>query len=72
VLLILAIALALASVGFFGWRARVPESWLFYGFLGLLAFSWLLSGQWLKIVRALRRRKRRWAAAASSNRIAAS
>jgi UDP-GlcNAc:undecaprenyl-phosphate/decaprenyl-phosphate GlcNAc-1-phosphate transferase len=72
VLLILAIALALASVGFFAWRARLPESWLFYGFLALLAFAYLLSGQWLRIVRRLRRRKRRWAAAASSNRITAS
>lgn len=72
VLLILALALALASIGFFAWRARVPEYWLFFGFLGLLAVSYALSWQWLKIARSLRRRQRRWAAAASSNRIAAS
>ena len=59
VLLILAIALAMASVGFFAWRARVPEYWLFYGFIGLLAFSYALSWQWLRIVRGLRRGRRR-------------
>ncbi len=68
---VLLTALALAATGFFAWRAGVPEPLLFYAFLAMLGFSCALSWRWTRIARYLRRRWR-WAAAASSNRIAPS
>lgn len=58
VLLILAIALGLAAIGFSAWRVQVPQYWLFYGFLALLAISYVMSWRWQRIARALRRRQR--------------
>jgi len=36
----------------------VPDFWLFYGFLILLAACYLVSWRWWRIVRGLRRRLR--------------
>lgn len=68
---VLLIAFALAASGFIAWRVGVAESLLFYAFLAMLAMSCVLSWRWTRIARYLRRRWR-WAAAASSNRIAPS
>jgi UDP-GlcNAc:undecaprenyl-phosphate GlcNAc-1-phosphate transferase len=59
VLFICALALALGAVGFFAWRADVPEHWMFYGFLALLAAGYALSWRWPSIIRFARRRRRR-------------
>lgn len=58
VLLVLLLALALAATGFFAWRAGVPEYWLFYGFIALMAISSVLSWHWPRIAIRLRRRRR--------------
>jgi UDP-GlcNAc:undecaprenyl-phosphate GlcNAc-1-phosphate transferase len=58
VLLVLLLALALAATGFFAWRAGVPEYWLFYGFIALMAISSMLSWHWPRIAIRLRRRRR--------------
>jgi UDP-GlcNAc:undecaprenyl-phosphate GlcNAc-1-phosphate transferase len=55
VLLMHAIALALAAVGFFAWRAGVPDFVMFYAFLVLLAGSYVLSWSWPNLVRRVRR-----------------
>ncbi len=68
---VLLIAMVLATSGFVAWRAGVPDSLLFFAFLGMLAISCVLSWRWTRIARYLRRRWR-WAEAASSNRIAPS
>ena len=49
----------LGAVGFFAWRENVPEHWMFYGFLALLAVSYALSWRWPSIIRFARRRRRR-------------
>ncbi len=54
-----ALALALAAAGFFAWRAGVPDFWLFYGFIFLLAACYLVSWRWRRIVRGLRRHQAR-------------
>jgi len=71
VMLVLSIALLLGLAGFISWWVGVPEPWLFFGFIGLLAVSFMLSRRWPRIARQLRRR-RRWAASAYSNKIAPS
>jgi UDP-GlcNAc:undecaprenyl-phosphate GlcNAc-1-phosphate transferase len=71
VVLVLLLALLLAASGFIAWRLGVPEPWFFYGFVGLLLLSLMLSRRWPAIARRLRRR-RRWATGAYSNKIAAS
>ncbi|HUF21589.1 MAG TPA: MraY family glycosyltransferase [Burkholderiales bacterium] len=58
VLLIYAIALALGALGFFAWRAGVPEYWMFYGFLALLGACYALSWRWVRVIRFSRRRRR--------------
>ncbi len=58
VLTMLSLALGLATMAFLAWRAGVPDYWLFYGFLGLLAASWLMSVQWRWLLRRLRRTRR--------------
>jgi UDP-GlcNAc:undecaprenyl-phosphate GlcNAc-1-phosphate transferase len=55
VLLIHAIAVALGAVAFFAWRAGVPDFVMFYGFLALLAASYLVSWNWRRIHRLVRR-----------------
>jgi UDP-GlcNAc:undecaprenyl-phosphate/decaprenyl-phosphate GlcNAc-1-phosphate transferase len=70
VLLIYAIALGLGAIGFFAWRAGVPDYWMFYAFLALLAGCYTLSWRWVRIVRFLRRRKR-WTKRHASPGIAA-
>ncbi len=57
VLLVLLLALLLAATGFVAWRADVPEPWLFYGFLAILAFSSALSWRWRRFALRLRRRR---------------
>lgn len=71
VLVIHALALALGAVGFFAWRVGVPDHWMFYGFLGLLALSAWMSWRQRWLIRRVRRWRRRSNGLASS-RIAAS
>ncbi len=66
-----ALALALGAAGFLAWRTGVPQHWMFYGFLALLAASCALSWKQRRLIRCIRRWKRR-AAAVPSSRIAAS
>lgn len=71
VLIIHALALALGAAGFTAWRAGVPQHWMFYAFIGLLAACCALSWKQRRFVRHIRRLKRH-AAARSSSRIAPS
>lgn len=57
VLIILALSLALAAGGFLAWRAGMPQHLMFYAFVALLAVSCMLSWQWKRLVRRLRRRR---------------
>ncbi|MEX0958169.1 MAG: MraY family glycosyltransferase [Burkholderiales bacterium] len=70
VLLIYAVALALGAIGFYAWHAGVPDYWMFYGFLALLAGCYALSWRWVRIVRSVRRRAR-WAKRDAAQGIAA-
>jgi UDP-GlcNAc:undecaprenyl-phosphate GlcNAc-1-phosphate transferase len=58
VLLIHAIAVALAAIAFVAWRAGVPDFVMFYGFLVLLAASYLVSWKWRRVLRIVRRWRR--------------
>jgi UDP-GlcNAc:undecaprenyl-phosphate GlcNAc-1-phosphate transferase len=71
VLLIHALALVLASIGFLAWRAGVSDFWMFYAFIALLAGSYALSWRWHRMLRRVRRWKRS-ARARSSDKIASS
>jgi UDP-GlcNAc:undecaprenyl-phosphate GlcNAc-1-phosphate transferase len=71
VLVIHLAAVVLAALAFVAWRAKIPEFVLFYVFLAFLSASYFMSSRWKKVIRAARR-KRRWAKAPSSNRIASS
>ena len=55
VLLILLTSLVLGGGAFYAWRQGVPEHWMFYAFVALLAASLLLSWQWRHLLRRLRR-----------------
>jgi UDP-GlcNAc:undecaprenyl-phosphate GlcNAc-1-phosphate transferase len=57
VLIILALSFALGAGGFLAWRAGVPQHLMFYAFVALLAVSCVLSWQWKRVVRRLRRRR---------------
>ena len=55
VLAILALALGMGAIGFLAWRAGVPDYWMFYLFIALLAGSYGLSFRWRRIVRHIGR-----------------
>ena len=59
VVCVLSAGVVLATAGFCGWWSQVPEYYLFYGFLALLALSTLISWRWRRIALYLRRRQRR-------------
>jgi UDP-GlcNAc:undecaprenyl-phosphate GlcNAc-1-phosphate transferase len=71
VLIIHALALGLGAAGFFAWRAGIPQHWMFYAFMALLAASCALSWKQRRFIRFIRRRRRR-AMRLCSSRIAAS
>jgi UDP-GlcNAc:undecaprenyl-phosphate GlcNAc-1-phosphate transferase len=58
VLVILAQSILLGAAGYFAWRAGIPDHWMFYSFLALLAASYLLSFCWKRIIRSIGRRRR--------------
>jgi UDP-GlcNAc:undecaprenyl-phosphate GlcNAc-1-phosphate transferase len=58
VLLIHAIALALAAIAYFAWRAGVPDFVMFYAFLAILAGGYVVSWGWPRMLRRLRRWRR--------------
>jgi UDP-GlcNAc:undecaprenyl-phosphate GlcNAc-1-phosphate transferase len=55
VLLIHALALGLAAIGFIAWRAGVREAAMFYAFVALLAGSYVLARFWRRIILGTRR-----------------
>jgi UDP-GlcNAc:undecaprenyl-phosphate/decaprenyl-phosphate GlcNAc-1-phosphate transferase len=59
VMLVHALALALAALAFFAWRADVPSFALFYAFLVLLAGSYIVSWNWRRLLQVFRKKQGR-------------
>ena len=60
VLVILLLSLLLGGTAFAAWRLGIPQHWMFYSFMGLLAASLLLSWQWRRLLLKLRGQTRKY------------